>query len=585
MSYWARNKVIFALFVLFVFAVAPCRAEEYIEGEAIVIYTSEKIGSSGIVKARSVQNSEGLPGVEVIGKFQPVKVQEKTKMNTDVMSTSSDIPETEYNAVYVRSVTGETTKELIERLKNIPGVISATPNYILELDSVEPNDPRWQSQWGPKAINIPDVWTHSAGSEDIVAAIIDSGIMYNHEDLIDNMYVFDEETLQKMADFGVEINPSEFIGSHGAWFHTSPILKTEEGMFQVNVSHPAVPIGPGDGTAGAEDLQTPTINSRYVADITGHGTHVAGIIGAAGNNEIGVTGLNWKVKMLALGCLSVSEKSGTYQETGLLSDLIRALEFAIAAKKSGVNIRVVNISMGYWADEEYLSSHTLVEYLLQELSDEGVILCFAAGNDGQDLDAPGPAAEWDISGDDHTGEVFCPASFKFDTSLTVGALDQNLAKSYFSNYSSAGKWVDIFMPGRNILSTSKKEPIIEMSGNKTNSTGYMQMGGTSMASPMAAGTAALFCAAFPDKTGAEIRQMLINGANKEIAGVGYSAYGMLDARMALPEEMRPIKQEETEEPEETEENNSGRGSSGGCSTGVGAFALLAAIPVIYRKKL
>lgn len=130
MSYWARNKVIFALFVLFVFAAAPCRAEEYIEGEAIVIYTSEKIESTGIVKARSVQNLEGLPGVEVIGTFQPVKVQEKTKFKADVMSTSSSAAETEYNAVYVRSVTGETTKELIERLKNIPGVISATPNYI-----------------------------------------------------------------------------------------------------------------------------------------------------------------------------------------------------------------------------------------------------------------------------------------------------------------------------------------------------------------------------------------------------------------------------------------------------------------------
>ena len=70
----------------------------------------------------------------------------------------------------------------------------------IEPDSVVPEDPRWGEQWAPAEISIPDVWTHTTGSEEIVVAVVDTGVAYYHEDLIDNMYVFNEESLLKMQE-------------------------------------------------------------------------------------------------------------------------------------------------------------------------------------------------------------------------------------------------------------------------------------------------------------------------------------------------------------------------------------------------
>lgn len=574
-----------AVLQLLLFFSFPCWAGNYAEGEAIVVIAPVSVESPTAGKAQAsikplarAQSQEQedtiLPGVEVIQRFRPVKAKApETSVTGYGARTSSG--EREYETLHVRSAGGETTEQLIDRLKQLPGVISVTPNYIIEPDSVVPEDPRWGEQWAPAEISIPDVWTHTTGSEEIVVAVVDTGVAYYHEDLIDNMYVFDEGSLLKMQESGLEIDPSEFIGSHGVWYHTSEMLRTEEGMYSYNVAHEAVPIGPGYGTAGAADIHTPTANSRYVADITGHGTHVAGIIGAVGNNGKGIAGINWKVRILPVGCFSVADGTGDkYEMKGYLSDMIRGLEFLVAAKKAGVNLRVVNISMGYWAevnDNPTVSSP--VQSLLQELSDAGVILCFSAGNDGQDLDNPGPAKSWDNSDADYTGKRYYPASFKFGSSLTVGALSRSLTPEYYTNYSSTGTIVDVFAPGDEILSTCRTESLVPLDRDHVSSTGYTLLGGTSMTSPVAAGTAALFCALFPDKTGEEIVDMLTAGANYEITRAGYSAYGMIDARYALPEEMRPAE----------EESNGSGGSSGGCNTGIGIVALLAAVPLLLRR--
>lgn len=551
------------------FFAVPCWAENYAEGEAIIILAPASENYGMRVK-KSLQPAETtLPGVEIVQRFRPVKEKEADTPGSGVRTAS--VGEREYETVHVRSTGGETTEQLIDRLEQLPEVMSVTPNYMLELDSVVPSDPRWGEQWAHKAVKVPDVWTHTTGSEDVVVAVVDTGVAYYHEDLIDNMYVFEEETLLKMQESGLDIDPSKFIGSHGVWYHVTPEIVTEEGMYSYNVMHEALPIGPGYGTAGIEDIDTDTENSRYVADITGHGTHVAGIIGASGDNGKGVAGINWNVKILPVGCFSVGQgDDGKYELKSYLSDMIRGLEFVIAAKEAGVNIRVVNISMGYWSTAS--ASKSAVELRLQELSDMGVILCLSAGNDGQDLDNPGPAKDWDTSGEDYTGKRYLPASFKSDTSLTVGALSRNLSTEYYTNYSSSGTIVDVFAPGDDILSTCRTESLVPLTRDHVSSSGYIPLGGTSMASPVAAGTAALFCALFPDKAGAEIVDMLAAGANYDIAGEGLSAYGLIDARNAMPEDMPPAIEEV-----------SGGGSSGGCNVGIGILALLTAAPLIFRR--
>ena len=222
-----KIKLLAVLQLLLLFSV-PCWAGNYAEGEAIVVIAPVSVESPTVGKAQAsikplarAQSQEQedtiLPGVEVIQRFRPVKAEEpETSVTGYGARTSSG--EREYETLHVRSAEGETTEQLTERLKQLPGVISVTPNYIIEPDLVVPEDPKWGEQWAPAEISIPDVWTHTTGSEEIVVAVVDTGVAYYHEDLIDNMYVFDEESLLKMQESGLEIDPSEFIGSHGVSF-------------------------------------------------------------------------------------------------------------------------------------------------------------------------------------------------------------------------------------------------------------------------------------------------------------------------------------------------------------------------------
>ena len=150
--------------------------------------------------------------------------------------------------VLVRSP-AKTTEELITELKQRPDVITASPNYYTRRQSVSetaevfPNDPSADLCWGIKAIRAPEVWEYTTGSREIYACVLDSGI-YKHPDLEANL-----------------------AGSLG--------LNTQ------TVS------GDYDLTFGSWD-----------ADFQGHGTHVAGTIGAVGNNGIGVSDVNWNVSII-----------------------------------------------------------------------------------------------------------------------------------------------------------------------------------------------------------------------------------------------------------------------------------------------
>jgi len=226
------------------------------------------------------------------------------------------------------------------------------------------------------------------------------------------------------------------------------------------------------GIAGHPDLSESIVNpynaingGTTVADSIGHGTHVAGTVGAIGNNGVGVVGVNWNVKIMPIqvcssaGCSNLSVTRGIQR-----------------AADSGA--KVINMSLGTPApyQEPCNSSHIFYSAIQYAIS-KGVTIVVAAGNDSRDASVVSPAS--------------CPGV------ITVGATTPSDGRASFSNFGSV---VDIAAPGFQILSTWPG--------------GYNTINGTSMASPMVAGAAALLLSTNPGLSPQEVRNCLVtNGDN------------------------------------------------------------------------
>lgn len=348
-----KSKNFFVVFVVVLaLAVLSCGAwavqePEYAEGEAIVVIRGASPLICG-VRSLTEENMRSTAasaatrsGGSVIQLFSPV--EETPSAATEARSARAAAGG-RLTVAHLRAAEGESTEEFIARLKKDPDVVSAMPNYIVRCQAAKiPNDPLWPRQWGPAAIKAPEVWRHGTGTAETVVAVIDSGVIYDHPDLKDNMFVFSKELADKMCAESGGIISGDFAGSHGAWYHS----KIHYGYDSKSDPYQAVPIGPAptiDGKISDIDSGVLETMSR-IGDVTGHGTHVAGIIGAVGNNGTGVSGLNWKVRILPVNVFSYNIMYRTQVET---SDIIRGIDFILAAKRAGANIRAVNMSLGMW---------------------------------------------------------------------------------------------------------------------------------------------------------------------------------------------------------------------------------------------
>lgn len=296
-------------------------------------------------------------------------------------------------------------------------VTACSPNYEVRIDATAPNDPMFSSLWGLRdgaGIAAQRAWSVSTGSSDVVVAVIDTGVDYTHPDLRANMWINPEE----VPGNGIDDDANGYIDDvHG-----------------INAMRGAA--YPGDPR-----------------DENGHGTHVAGTIGAVGHNGQGVVGVNQHVKIMALRFLGASG-------AGSLSDAITAIDYMITMKNRGVDIRVANNS---WGGSGYAAA---LGDAIQRTEEAGIVFVAAAGNDGADNDV----------------EPSYPANFEMNNVVSVAALDEwgNLAS--FSNYGATT--VDIAAPGADIHST--------FPGNR-----YVKLSGTSMATPHVVGALALLFAAEP----------------------------------------------------------------------------------------
>jgi subtilisin family serine protease len=337
-------------------------------------------------------------------------------------------------------------------LKELTQVKYIEPNYqykIFDYTKTEAFDPKFEQQWALQNlghnepvrvdrmspldgkigcdIGATQVWQQTLGSKDIVVAVIDTGISYNHPDLKDNIWINQAE---KDGRPGVDDDGNGFIDDiYGYDFANSD-------------SDPL--------------------------DDNGHGTHCAGIIGAAHNGQ-GVMGVLPNVSLVAIK--STNKKGYLSTETA-----IKAMEYALKTPAT-----VFSCSWGG-------SDHSLIlKDLIKRAGERGVIVVAAAGNSrGRNND---------------TSPTY-PASYKLDNVIAVGAHN---AQGYYSNFSTRGpNSIHLAAPGTNIISTWLKGK-------------YKVASGTSMAAPMVSAAVALLQYLEPSLSPKEIRQRLMDTGVKESA--------------------------------------------------------------------
>lgn len=311
---------------------------------------------------------------------------------------------------------------------------------------VLPNEKTFGNQWGVlnfgQTINsnrgvrkrgsaASQAWNITRGSRNVIVGVMDTGIDYNHKDLEANLW---SQTVNGRKSYGYNAIDQNFD----------------------------------------------------VMDGHSHGTHVAGTIGAAGNNGTGVVGVNWNVRIASVKIFDSNGRTTT-------AAILRGLDWFYQRRGS---IRIINHSWGGGGFSQ------LSFEAFKRLDNAGVVNVIAAGNNGRRL----------IPDDrkSHNGDSIYPAQYKLNNSIVVAAHANNGRKASFSNYGS--DVVDIAAPGVDILSTTPRSDI-----------GYKS--GTSMAAPHVAGAAALVKAAHPSASASQIKRRILNGAWtwSELSGVSNSS--------------------------------------------------------------
>jgi len=355
---------------------------------------------------------------------------------------------------------------VVSEYQQLSEVEYAEPNFEIELDAAEaagplvpilPHDPQFTDQWalansgqrgGKQGADISATlaWATTTGSDKVVVAVLDSGVDYTHEDLIQNMWM----------------RPASMAPYHDNELGT---IDDENGFNAIDSA--------GDPM-----------------DENGHGTHCAGIIGAEGENHIGIAGVNWKVKIMPLKFMN----AGGF---GTTKDAIEAINYVIDRKKAGVNVRIISASWGSTQRSRAL------EDAIRKAYENDILFVAAAGNATVNNDR----------------NPHFPSSYNVPNVVSVAALDRHDELARFSNWGV--KSVAIAAPGVDILST--------WLGNA-----YEEKSGTSMATPVVSGVAALILSEHPRMSVDDLKKKLLASTDPIVALKGKTITGgRINAAKAL----------------------------------------------------
>ena len=352
----------------------------------------------------------------------------------------------------------EDANTVASQLSLNPAIEFAEPNFIInkdQLSGVTPNDPSFAAQWAlsntgqnngqyGSDIDVSKAWQTTTGGQGTVIAIIDSGVDFTHPDLVNNEWT----------------NPSPANGDTHGWDYVT--------------------------------------DSAAIRDEFGHGTAIAGIIAAQGNNGLGVSGVMWRASLMSLRVL---DNTGS----GDISSAVEAIDYAVAH-----NAQVINLSWGTAGESAALKD------AIERANRRGVVVVCSAGNTSQDVDAA----------------PYYPASFGIRDVLSVAGSDNFDRLASWSNWGNQS--ISLAAPGDNVLTT-------KIGG------GYANVSGTSAAAPLVTGIAGLIKSANYSLNPHAVAKAITSGVRqvaslrgKVSSGGVASASGAIDQVHGSPNQSSPV---------------------------------------------
>lgn len=326
----------------------------------IAVALSEPVGAASAARAR-LDAAQHVPD-EVLVKFRPdiAAGNRLAAVAARGHSLLADLGKPRWVRVGIGA--GQTVERALAAYREDPGVEYAQPNFFYRT-AAAPNDTQYGQLWAFQDMNMEKAWDRITDCGGVVVAVVDSGVNYNQEDLAANMW-----------------NGGTAHPNHGVDFV--------------------------DGDNDPMDLH-------------GHGTHVAGIIGAVGNNARGTTGVCWSASVMAV---RVVDATGI----GTTANILQGVNFAVANRA-----KVINMSLGGGAFDQAFSD------AVTSAQSADVVVVVAAGNEA-------------ANNDGGTTPTY-PCNFPHPNIVCVAALDQGDLLATFSNYGTTS--VDVVAPGTDILST------------------------------------------------------------------------------------------------------------------------------------
>jgi subtilisin family serine protease len=411
---------------------AEMKKGQYVQGQLLVKFKSEAGKTASFHANKAV-------GASVVRKFGFAQTLEQVKL-----------PD------------GLAIQDAITQYMSNSNVEYAEPNYIRHTAGVIPNDPYFHNQYallntGQYAFGISgsdiratEAWQVLTGYPGVTVAVLDTGIDYNHADLVANMW---RNNAECSGTHDIDDDSNGYVDDCAGWnFVTCEQFEEFEDTW--------------GKTFVCSETHTPDNDPM---DDYGHGTHVAGIIGAVGNNGIGIAGMMWNASLMPVKVFNTEGQ-------GSDADILLGMQYAM---NNGA--RIINASFG-----GYGWSDTLFD-AFQEAAQRGVIVVAAAGNDSNNNDV---------------NPVY-PASYAFDNIISVAATDQDDKLVAFSNVGPQS--VDVAAPGVYIFSTVPTW-LASYQGY-----GHLDfMDGTSMSAPHVTGLAGLLSIYYYNFAYGQIRTMILH---------------------------------------------------------------------------
>ena len=336
------------------------------------------------------------------------------------------------------------------------GVKSIDVNRISRA-SKTPNDPLYgdPANWAFPKISADKAWETGTGTNTTIVAVLDSGVDYNHPDLAANMWM----------------NPNEVVGNNAD--------DDRNGITDDIYGYNAVS------------------NSGDPMDDFGHGTFIAGLVGAVGNNATGMAGVNWTVKMMAVKVMDAAGNVSVANE-------VRGINYVMAQKMAGQNVVAINCSFGRYSFNQQESD------ALSQLAATGITIVAAAGNDSNDNDQ----------------QPFYPANYDIPGLISVAASDKNDALADFSNFGATT--VDLAAPGVGILSARLKNatdyvaytgPDYTLS-HDASMRNEAAFDGTSASAALVSGSVGLLRSLKPAASIVQVKNAILNGVDPSVGLAG-----------------------------------------------------------------